>query len=98
MKDFTDEEFKNLDGLIEFISEYCDDSLMIEAVKKYAETYHSAKINRLNRCIPEHGTKLKIFTNEAEYNVTVVDVCSNGAAFCTGDDFEGWVPKIIISD
>ena len=23
---------------------------------------------------------------------------ASGAAFCTGDDFEGWVPKIIISD
>ena len=79
MKDFTDEEFNALDGLMTLISRHVDDQGILDFVKKYADVYHSAKINRLNRSTIEPGDALKIFTNDGEYDVIAVDVCSNGS-------------------
>lgn len=41
------------------------------------------------------GDVLVISTNEVDSEkVTVLDVCSNGAIYCSGKTFEGWIPKI----
>lgn len=43
----------------------------------------------------KQGDTLLISTNDIDCEeVKIVDMCSNGAMFCAGETFEGWIPKI----